>query len=61
WRYTIPGHGQIEWSKVAVRLEQIGYQGAISIELEDHRYWGTVEKEQQGIVKAAEHLAHYFR
>ncbi|MBB3111686.1 sugar phosphate isomerase/epimerase [Paenibacillus phyllosphaerae] len=61
WRYTIPGHGDVEWNKVAVRLEQIGYQGAISIELEDHRYWGSIEAEQQGIVKAASHLAQYFR
>jgi sugar phosphate isomerase/epimerase len=61
WRYTIPGHGAVEWSKVAVRLDRLGYQGAVSIELEDHRFWGTQEKEREGIVKAAEHLALYFR
>ncbi|RAP78364.1 sugar phosphate isomerase/epimerase family protein [Paenibacillus montanisoli] len=60
WRYTIPGHGAVEWGKVAVRLERIGYQGAIGIELEDHRFWGTLEREQQGIVKAAQHLRTYF-
>jgi sugar phosphate isomerase/epimerase len=61
WRYTIPGQGDVEWSKIAVRLDRIGYKGAISIELEDHRYWGTLEAERQGIVKAAEHLFQYFR
>ncbi|SFS68059.1 sugar phosphate isomerase/epimerase [Paenibacillus sp. BC26] len=61
WRYTIPGHGAVEWSKVAVRLDRLGYKGAISIELEDHRFWGSLEKEQQGIVKAAEHLRTYFK
>jgi len=61
WRYTIPGQGEVEWSKVAVRLDRIGYKGAISIELEDHRYWGSLEAERQGIVKAAEHLAQYFK
>jgi sugar phosphate isomerase/epimerase len=61
WRYTIPGHGQVEWEKVAVRLERLGYQGAISIELEDHRYWGSIEAERQGIIKATEHLALYFK
>ncbi|MFB9276515.1 sugar phosphate isomerase/epimerase family protein [Cohnella cellulosilytica] len=61
WRYTIPGHGEVDWSRVAVRLERLGYDGAIGIELEDHRYWGTIEAERQGIEKAAAHLAQYFR
>jgi len=61
WRYTIPGHGEVDWGKVAVRLERLGYQGAVSIELEDHRYWGTPEAERQGIEKAAGHLAKYLR
>jgi sugar phosphate isomerase/epimerase len=61
WRYTIPGQGDVNWGKVAVRLEKIGYTGPISIELEDHRYWGSLEKEQQGIQKAKEHLEIYFK
>lgn len=61
WRYTIPGQGEVDWGKVALRLEKINYNGPISIELEDHRYWGTLEKEQLGIVKAKEHLELYFK
>jgi sugar phosphate isomerase/epimerase len=61
WRYTIPGQGDVDWGKVAVRLEKIGYTGPISIELEDHRYWGSLEAERQGIIKAKEHLAIYFK
>ncbi|WP_244535125.1 sugar phosphate isomerase/epimerase family protein [Gracilibacillus kekensis] len=61
WRYTIPGHGEVDWGKVAVRLEQMDYKGPVSIELEDHRYWGSLQAEQQGIVKAAEHLKLYFK
>lgn len=61
WRYTIPGHGTVEWDKVAVRLDRLGYNGAICIELEDHRFHGAIENEQQGIVKAYEHLAKYFK
>jgi len=60
WRYTIPGHGAVEWSKIAVRLDRLGFQGAVSIELEDHRFWGTLAKEQEGLVKALEHLRRYF-
>lgn len=61
WRYTIPGHGEVDWGKVAIRLDGIGYTGPISIELEDHRYWGTLELEQQGIIKAKQHLESYFK
>ena len=61
WRYCIPGHGDVEWGKVAVRLDRLGYAGAVSIELEDHRFWGSLEAERQGVMKAAEHLATYFR
>ncbi|RED63210.1 sugar phosphate isomerase/epimerase family protein [Cohnella lupini] len=61
WRYTIPGHGDVDWGKVAVRLEQLGYRGAVSIELEDHRYWGSLEAERQGIEKATAHLKQFFK
>jgi sugar phosphate isomerase/epimerase len=61
WRYTIPGCGEVDWGKVAVRLERIGYTGTVSIELEDHRFWGTLEAEQRGIVKAKEHLEVHFK
>ncbi len=61
WRYTIPGQGAIDWGKVAIQLERVGYEGPVSIELEDHRYWGTVEAEQQGILKSLEHLARFFK
>jgi sugar phosphate isomerase/epimerase len=60
WRYCIPGDGVIDWSKIAYALYQAGYDGCVSIELEDARYWGTTEKEQQGIAKAYQHLARHF-
>lgn len=60
WRYCVPGDGVIDWGQVAYGLEQAGYNGYVSIELEDARYWGTLEKEQQGIVKAYRHLVQYF-
>lgn len=61
WRYTIPGHGTVEWVKVAAVLNRIGYKGAISIELEDHRFWGSIEAEQQGIIRAKQHLETWFK
>ncbi len=59
WRYCIPGDGVIDWSTVAYALDQAGFDGCISIELEDARYWGTAEREQQGIIKAYQHLARH--
>jgi sugar phosphate isomerase/epimerase len=60
WRYCVPGDGAVDWSQVAFGLHQAGYNGCVSIELEDARYWGTVEKEQAGITKAYRHLAQHF-
>ncbi len=61
WRYTIPGHGTVQWDKVAVRLDQLNYKGPISIELEDHRYWGSLEAERKGIEKAVQYLSKFFK
>ena len=56
WRYCVPGDGEVDWARVAARLQFYGYRGPISIELEDARYWGTLELEQAGVAKAASHL-----
>ncbi|GGE31876.1 hypothetical protein GCM10011391_08160 [Pullulanibacillus camelliae] len=61
WRYTIPGQGSVDWGEVALRLDRFGYTGNIGIELEDHRFWGSLEAEQKGIIKAKEHLELYFK
>ncbi len=60
WRYCIPGTGSVNWAAVAFRLEHAGYQGCVSIELEDARYYGSLDKERQGIKKAFHHLTQHF-
>lgn len=60
WRYCVPGDGAVDWSQVAYALDRAGYAGCVSIELEDARYWGSLEKEQAGIAKAYRHLARHF-
>ncbi|MEP7356063.1 MAG: sugar phosphate isomerase/epimerase [Anaerolineales bacterium] len=60
WRYCVPGDGLVNWGQIAYALFQAGYGGCVSIELEDARFWGTVEKEQAGISKAHRHLAQHF-
>lgn len=60
WRYCIPGTGAVNWANVAFALEQAGYEGCVSIELEDARYCGSPEQERQGVRKALRHLAQHF-
>ena len=57
WRYTIPGHGITRWVEVMKILQEKGYQGAVSIELEDANFNGKNDTEQQGILQGARFLA----
>jgi sugar phosphate isomerase/epimerase len=57
WRYTLPGRGATPWGEVFDVLQQHGYRGAISIELEDEDYNGTLEGEQRGLVESLEFLS----
>jgi sugar phosphate isomerase/epimerase len=57
WRYTIPGHGQVRWVAVMRTLQELGYQGCVSIELEDANFNGATESEQFGILQGARFLA----
>lgn len=57
WRYTIPGHGQVRWVEVFRLLVEKGYQGCVSIELEDANFNGPAESEKVGILQGARFLA----
>jgi sugar phosphate isomerase/epimerase len=59
WRYTIPGEGLADWSKICAELDSIGYEGFISVELEDFRYDGSWEAESEGLLRARTHLARF--
>ncbi len=56
WRYCVPGDGTVDWARVGFRLQQAGYAGVVSIELEDARFAGSLEAERAGIAKALAHL-----
>lgn len=56
WRYTIPGQGCVRWTETLRTLEAKGYQGCVSIELEDANFNGTTEGEQFGILQGARFL-----
>jgi sugar phosphate isomerase/epimerase len=57
WRYTIPGQGQVRWVEVMRLLQEQGYSGCVSIELEDANFNGPTESEQLGILLGARFLA----
>lgn len=50
WRYRIPGLGELNWTKIVSRLQEVGYDGVISIEHEDPVWEGTLEKVKKGIL-----------
>ena len=58
WRYTIPGHGVIRWTKLLQLLTDRGYTGPVCIELEDENFNGTTEGEQRGLIASLQYLTH---
>ncbi|MES2465295.1 MAG: sugar phosphate isomerase/epimerase family protein [Armatimonadota bacterium] len=59
WRYAIPGEGSVDWPSVCATLHQNGFDGIISLELEDFRYNGSEEGEKRGLTRARGYLAPY--
>jgi len=49
WRYCIPGHGVTPWALVMRVLADSGYDGMISIELEDRHFNGAEAGERLGL------------
>lgn len=56
WRYTVPGHGVMRWKQAFKRLAEAGYNGCVSVELEDHFFSGTEETEQVGLLASRHFL-----
>ena len=61
WRYCIPGDGLVDWLKVVQRLEDEGFDGIISVELEDYRYSKDWDAQADGLLRSRAHLARYVR
>lgn len=59
WRYCIPGEGEADWALIVKRLEDFGYDGIISIEHEDSRYYSSWELEAEGFIRAGVHLKRF--
>lgn len=57
WRYTIPGHGVSDWKIILSILQDNGYGGCVSIELEDHYYDDTETAQKLGVLQGVKFLA----
>ncbi len=57
WRHTIIGGGEINWKQFKHELDQIGYAGSYSFEMEDYQYELEATKVQQGLRKQRQYLA----
>ena len=56
WRYTVPGLGQTDWVETFRTLRTTGYQGLVSIELEDENFNGSEDGERRGLITSREFL-----
>jgi sugar phosphate isomerase/epimerase len=56
----IPGFGEIDWGRFAGKLREIGYQGALCIEVEDDTFGKTLDGRQRALKVARNVLAPYF-
>ena len=60
WRYCVPGDGAVNWAGVAAGLTAHGFDGIISVELEDARYNGSWEGEQKGLRRSLAYLSRFW-
>ncbi len=45
----IPGHGDVDWGRWVSALKEIGYEGAVCIEIEDHAFCETLETRKEAL------------
>lgn len=46
---VIPGRGEIDWARFLAALAEVGYKGAVCIEVEDRAYEGSLASRQQAL------------
>ncbi|KIY23111.1 sugar phosphate isomerase/epimerase family protein [Mesobacillus subterraneus] len=59
WRYRVPGLGELDWNKFIDHLNQVGFDGTISIEHEDPVWDGTQEKVKAGLIRGQKYLKQF--
>lgn len=52
----LPGLGEVEWERVFSALEEIGYSGPVSVEVEDRAYEINLESRRKALIESYHHL-----
>ena len=55
----LPGSGEVKWAEFFSALRDIGYDGAVCIELEDRAFEGSLEERKRGLVQAKKFLEQF--
>jgi sugar phosphate isomerase/epimerase len=56
YTFRLPGLGQIDWGSYIDTLKEVGYNGVLSIEMEDPNYEGSQEKRKEGLITGKKFL-----
>jgi sugar phosphate isomerase/epimerase len=55
----LPGLGDVDWSAVFAALTDVGYRGAVSIEVEDRAYEGSLEDRKRALRQSKRYLEQF--
>jgi sugar phosphate isomerase/epimerase len=59
WRYRLPGYGQVNWASFISTLIELGYDDILAIEHEDEIWYGSVERNKSGLLRAKQYLSQF--
>lgn len=51
----------MDWNFVIRRLADVGYDGVLRVELEDHNFWATPELQQDGLLRSKEFIEQFLQ
>lgn len=57
----IPGRGDIDWQRYIKKMQDVGFDGALCIEVEDADYEGSLERRKQSLIDSANHLRPFIK
>jgi sugar phosphate isomerase/epimerase len=56
----LPGRGDIDWAVFCAKLQAIGYNGPVCVEVEDREFEDTLEARKESLRLSQAHLAPFF-
>ena len=57
----IPGRGDIDWKSYISKMKDVGYDGALCIEVEDDEYKDSIEMCKQALIDSANYLRPFIK